>query len=108
MKYEELKELMDHFAKDEKKTKAIAAELENFTASDSFPLIRVICEYLIAQTLRRGEGDLVNLGRLQGIQSFLDFFDYVPELLKTPPTHPAASQEPQSEEQPKSGGYGLT
>lgn len=107
MEYDHIRKLLNSIG-DEKASKELSAITTEFKNSSHWTLVKAVLDHMISQNLRAGKNGLEEYGRVQGINSVLDFFDWIVSFAQTLDNQVKQESEPVDTRTPTQGGYGLT
>lgn len=102
--YDHIRKLLASLG-DEQASKELSGLATELELSSHWDLMRAVLDHMIAQNLRAGRNGLEEYGRVQGLQSVIDFFAWIKEY-----SVKQSEQEKEPEpavRQPVQGGYGL-
>lgn len=93
---------------DEKSLMTVYSIIKSSEDSDLAKLIRALSYHLVRYNLRLNESGEISLGRIQGLQAYVDFLEAVIVKAEDKPEEPTKKEEEPSGEKPDKyeGGYG--
>jgi hypothetical protein len=77
MKYDDLRKALREFQADPEALSALANQIDALKRSQAFTFLTALRDHMIQQQLRAGGESLVDMGRLQGMNSLVDFIDFI-------------------------------